>query len=172
MADAPDFRHHTSIEVRFRDLDALRHVNNAVFLSYLEHARLRYLRDVVGIASIRGLAMILASISVDYLSPVHLGETIRVATRVDSIGRTSLSMSHEITVERDGRLAARASSVLVSYDYAAERPQPVSDGWRRALVDFEGRPLDRDADRAAGHAAGTDAPAAAVAALRAGAAVA
>ena len=145
MTDADGFRHHTAIEVRFRDLDALRHVNNAVFLSYLEHARLRYLRDVIGVSSIRGLAMILANINIDYLSPVHMGETVEVATRVDWIGRTSLSMSHEVNALKDERLVARASSVLVSYDYAQERPQAVDDTWRARLTEFEGRSLERDA---------------------------
>ncbi len=143
MSDADDFRHHTSIEVRFRDLDAMRHVNNAVYLTYLEHARLRYLRDVIGISNPRNLAMVLASITCDYLSPVHMGETLEVATRVDWIGRTSLSMSHVVTALRDDREVARASSVLVAYDYSAERPRPVDDQWRRNLEEFEGRSLER-----------------------------
>ena len=146
MTDADGFRHHTSVEVRFRDLDAMRHVNNAVYLTYLEHARLRYLRDVIGISSIRNLAMVLAHISCDYLSPVHMGETVEVATRVDWVGRTSISMSHAITAVKDGRTVARADSILVSYDYAAERPQRVDDVWRARFSEFEGRSLERAAD--------------------------
>ncbi len=143
MTDADGFRHHTSVEVRFRDLDAMRHVNNAVYLTYLEHARLRYLRDVIGVSNPRHLAMVLASITCDYLSPVHMGETLEVATRVDWIGRTSLSMSHVVTALRDDRQVARASSVLVAYDYSAERPRPVDEQWRRNLEEFEGRSLER-----------------------------
>ncbi len=144
MSEAEGFRHHTSVEVRFRDLDAMRHVNNAVYLTYLEHARLRYLRDVIGIANPRSLAMTVASITCDYLSPVHMGETLEIATRVDWIGRTSLSMSHVITALKDDRQVARASSVLVAYDYRAERSRPVDDEWRRNLEEFEGRSLDRE----------------------------
>ncbi|MDQ3881207.1 MAG: acyl-CoA thioesterase [Chloroflexota bacterium] len=143
MTDAP-YRHHTSVEVRFRDLDALRHVNNAVYLTYFEHARLRYLRDVIGIASIKHLAMVLASITCDYLSPVHMGEELEIATRVDWIGRTSLGMSHVARAVRDDREVARADSVLVSYDYRANRPQPVSAAWRASFTEFEGRSLDRE----------------------------
>ena len=138
------YRHHTTVEVRFRDLDAMRHVNNAVYLTYLEHARLRYLRDVVGVATIKNLAMVLATITCDYLSPVHMGEVLDVATRVDWIGRSSVSMSHQVTAERDGRAVARASSVLVGYDYAAQRSRPIDDAWRHALADFEGRMLERE----------------------------
>ena len=143
MSEAEGFRHHTSVEVRFRDLDAMRHVNNAVYLTYLEHARLRYLRDVVGISNPRHLAMVLASITCDYLSPVHMGEILEVATRVDWIGRTSMSMSHVMTAVKDDREVARASSILVAYDYSAERPRPVDEAWRRNLEEFEGRSLER-----------------------------
>ena len=141
----PPYRHHTSVEVRFRDLDALRHVNNAVYLTYVEHARLRYLRDVIGIASVKHLAMVLASITCDYLSPVHMGEELEVATRVDWIGRSSLGMSHTLRSLRDDREVARVGSVLVSYDYDTARPTPVSDEWRASLSEFEGRTLGRAA---------------------------
>ena len=149
MSDLDSFRHRTPIEVRFRDLDAMRHVNNAVYLTYLEHGRLRYLRDVIGISSPRKLAMVLATITCDFLSPVHMGEMLEVATRVDWIGRSSLAMSHQMTAQKDGRAVARASSVLVGYDYTAKRPRPIDEDWRRALQSFEGRSLDRPAVAAA-----------------------
>ena len=149
MNEADGFRHHTSVDVRFRDLDAMRHVNNAVYLTYLEHARLRYLRDVIGISNPRNLSMVLASITCDYLSPVHMGETLEVATRVDWIGESSMSMSHVMTALKDDRLVARASSVLVAYDYTQERPRPVDDEWRRNLEEFEGRSLQRETGRVA-----------------------
>ena len=127
----------------------MRHVNNAVYLTYIEHARLRYLRDVIGISNPRNLAMTVASITCDYLSPVHMAETLEIATRVDWIGRTSLSMSHVITSLKGDRQVARASSVLVAYDYSAEKPRPVDDEWRRNLEEFEGRSLAREPARVA-----------------------
>ena len=122
----------------------MRHVNNAVYMTYFEHARLRYLRDVIGISTIKKLAMVLATITCDYVSPVHMGEDLEIATRVDWIGTSSLGMSHVARTIRDDREVARATSVLVTYDYAEERPQPVNEAWRAALTEFEGRALERE----------------------------
>jgi acyl-CoA thioester hydrolase len=140
-----DFRHRTELEVRFRDIDALRHVNNAVFFSYLEQARARYLIDVLDLDMVSGLPMILASVRLDYRSPIHYGERIGIDTRVDWVGTTSISMSHRLTAGEAGRLAAESVTILVSYDYDTARPQPVPDAWRTRLAAYEGHSLERPA---------------------------
>ena len=146
-----DFRHHTRLEVRFRDIDALRHVNNAVFISYVEQARVRYLRDVLSIGAtdglVDGLPMILARISCDFRSPILFGEPVDVATRVDWVGRSSFGMSHQMTAGEERRPAAEASSVLVCYDYAQGRPEAMRAEWRSSLAAYEGRSLERAAQR-------------------------
>jgi acyl-CoA thioester hydrolase len=140
-----DFRHRTQLEVRFRDIDALKHVNNAVFFSYLEQARARYLSDVLDLDMVRGLPMILASVRLDYRSPIQFGEHISVGTRVDWIGTTSISMSHRMTAGQDERLAAESVTILVAYDYGSARPQPVPDDWRQRAEAYEGHPMERPA---------------------------
>jgi acyl-CoA thioester hydrolase len=57
-----EFRHRTSVEERFRDLDAFGHVNNAVITSYAEHGRIRYLRDVLDVEPVGLMPLILAMI--------------------------------------------------------------------------------------------------------------
>ena len=138
-----EFRHHTRVEVRFRDLDTFGHVNNAVTTSYVEHGRIRYLRDVLGFSPVGEMPMILAMIQVDYTTPIFFGETVDVGSRVDWIGTTSLAMSHRLTAGDDEREVARATSVLVAYDYAESKPMPVPQQWRGALVAHEGRDLVR-----------------------------
>jgi acyl-CoA thioester hydrolase len=138
-----EFRHRTRVEVRFRDLDAFGHVNNAVTTSYVEHGRIRYLRDVLGLEPPGSMSMILAMIQVDYVAPIFYGETVEVASRVDWVGRTSLAMSHLLTDSEDAHELARATSVLVAYDYPAARPMPVPDQWRTVLAAHEGRDLAR-----------------------------
>ena len=138
-----DFRHRTELEVRFRDIDALRHVNNAVFFSYLEQARARYLMEVLGLDMVGGLPMILANVRLDYRSPIQFGERVVIDTRMDWIGTTSLSMSHRMTAGDEYRLAAESTTILVSYDYASARPQPVPDDWRARVAAHEGHSLER-----------------------------
>jgi acyl-CoA thioester hydrolase len=140
-----DYRHRTPVQVRFRDIDAFGHVNNAVVSSYVEQARITYLRDVLGLNPVGPtdrMPLILAMIRVDYLSPIFLEDRIDVGSRVDWVGRTSMGMSHHLA-EEGGRDLARSSSVLVAYDYEQARPMPVPDHWRAALQAHEGRSLER-----------------------------
>jgi len=139
-----DFRHRTRLEVRFRDIDAFGHVNNAVTSTYVEQARVRYLRDVLAVEPVGLMPLILAMIKIDYVSPILFDDTVEVGSRVDWIGTSSIAMSHGLRAD-DGRELARASSVLVTYDYDQARPMPVPDGWRETLAAHEGRALERPA---------------------------
>lgn len=121
------------VEVRFRDLDALGHVNNAVYLTYLESARIGYWFRVTGGSRLQDLDMILARVEVDYRSPASLGETLQVAVRCVSIRRSSFVMAFEVRERREGRLVAEARKVLVHYDYAAGKSRPVPPELRRLL---------------------------------------
>lgn len=121
------------VEVRFRDLDALGHVNNAVYLTYLESARIAYWFHVTGKARLEDLGMILARVEVDYRSPVSLGESLAVSVRCASIRRSSFVMAFEVRGRDGGRLVAEAKKVLVHYDYAAGRSEPLPAELRRLL---------------------------------------
>lgn len=149
-----DFRHRTTLQVRFRDIDAFGHVNNAVFHSYVEQARIRYLLDVLEPdRPFDRLPLILARVELDYRSPITFSEEVAVDTRVDRIGHTSIAMTHRMTVVPEGRLVGDVQSVLVTYDYAAARPTPVADEWRRRIGQHEGRSFDTDTSRPATTAA-------------------
>jgi acyl-CoA thioester hydrolase len=146
-----DFAHRHDVEVRLSDTDAMGHVNNARYLTYVEIARVAYYEQVTGNPLPIGAhgaeeGMILAEIRVTYRSPAFYGETLTVESRVERIGRSSFGMAHRITapVSRYGpaRLIAVADSTLVSYDYPDERPIPVPDEWRSAMRAFEGRDLE------------------------------
>jgi|SRR3954447_3170871 len=109
--------------VRFRDCDAMGHVNNAVFSTYLEEARI----DVLG-----GLRpFILARVEIDFRSQLRAGEQIEIGTRCSRIGMKSFDLEHQI--HADGRVVADARSVLVAYDYETESSVPLSDELRRRL---------------------------------------
>ena len=110
--------------VRFRDCDAMGHVNNAVYSTYLEEARL----GVLG-----GLnAFILARVEIDFRSELRLGEEVEVRTRCSRIGTKSFDLEHVISASA-GRVVVDAKSVLVSYDYALGESVPVPDELRDRL---------------------------------------
>jgi acyl-CoA thioester hydrolase len=128
----------SDVQVRFSDTDALGHVNNAVYLSYLESARVDYLRELLGAKKIEDLGVIIARVEIDYKSPAFHHETMRVGCRVEEIGGSSIRMDYRVEDKDTGRLVALAKSVLVAYDYALGRPTRVSDEWRQKMEDFDG----------------------------------
>ena len=145
-----EYRHRTTLQVRFRDIDAFGHVNNAVFFSYVELARIRYLLDVLTPdTGFERLPLILARVELDYRSPIQFGEEVTVDTSIERIGRTSFAMSHRMTAGPGDRLVGDVQTVLVTYDYESARPIPVPDDWRRRFGEHEGRTFETDASRPA-----------------------
>ena len=125
-------------EVEFRDIDSAGHVNNAVYLTYLETARIKYLIAVLGPEFAYEISLILARIGVDFRAPAFFPETLELGARVTRVGTTSFDLEHEIR-GGDGRLVLEASSVLVAYDYEANAPMTVPDDWRARLDAYEER---------------------------------
>jgi acyl-CoA thioester hydrolase len=128
-----DFSFVFPVQVRFRDLDALGHVNNAVYLTYLESARIAWWLHVTGRTSLQAMDMILARIEVDYRSPAEYPEMLDVGLRCASLGRSSFVLESEIRAREGGRLVAEARKVLVLYDYAVRRSRPLTDDLRARL---------------------------------------
>lgn len=137
MGAVDGYRYTQPREVEFRDVDAAGHVNNAVYLTYIETARIAYLREVLGLETVDELAVIVANVNVDFRTPSYFGERLVIGTRVPRIGTKSFEMDHEL--RSDDRLVAEASSVLVAYDYTLGTAVPVPEDWRRKLEAYETR---------------------------------
>jgi acyl-CoA thioester hydrolase len=131
------FRFSTTIEVRWRDLDALNHVNNAVYFTYLEQARVAYLHELGVVPDTpSGIGFILAEAHCRFKSPLTLGEWVTVYIRVSELRNSSFFFEYRVEGE-DQRLAAEARSTQVCYDYENKRSVPISDEWREAIISFE-----------------------------------
>lgn len=126
----------TPTEVRFRDLDPLGHVNNAVYLTYAELGRMYYFRAIG--ADGGGGNFILARAEVDFLRPVHLGEHLEVGTRVSRVGNSSFQTLSEVWA--DGRLAAKVSAVVVWLEEG--RSARIPDRLREAIRGLETEPVE------------------------------
>ena len=115
--------------VRFNDLDGMGHVNNAVYSTYLEQARLAWfgsdermpLEDVI-----------LARTEIDFRSPLSVGEVVEIGVRPSRLGTKSFELEYELRA--DGRLVAEAKSVLVGYDYERAQSIEVPARWRTRLT--------------------------------------
>jgi acyl-CoA thioester hydrolase len=140
---SPDaFPMRIAITVRFRDLDAMGHVNNSVYLTYFEEARVAYYRALTGKElDPATFDFVIAEIACTYRSPARLGETLEVGIRTGEVRSRSFVFEYVITERESGRLVATGRSVQVAYDYAAGRAKPLSDEIVARMEAFEGRPL-------------------------------
>lgn len=136
----PTFPVHIDLEPRFRDSDAMGHVNNAVFVTYLEVGRQEYWKRVWD-GDYDTVPFVMARIELDLRSPVKLGEVVRIELRTDWVSRSSFGMSYRLTETGSGRLVAEARTVAVTYDWATERSMPVPDALRERFRQVEGREL-------------------------------
>jgi acyl-CoA thioester hydrolase len=127
------------MEIRFRDIDLLGHVNNAVYLSYLEQARALYLQNL-GLRQHHPTTILVRN-EIDYRRALHLGDPLEVAVRVSNIGNKSLEFQYE--VRSSGAVCAVASSVHVWFDFDANASVRVPDSARAAMAAFEGRDLEK-----------------------------
>ncbi len=135
-----DFRFYYPVQVRYSDLDAQWHVNNARFLSIVESARLDYLRHL-GLwdgSSFLDLGVIVADIHIAYLAPIDLDDEIQVGVRISRIGNKSMTFETEIQNVEDGSLKAKSEVVVVAYDYHTLKTIPVPEEWRKRIQEFEG----------------------------------
>ena len=118
------------IAVRWRDLDALGHVNNAVYLTYVEEALNEWLGPVLG------LDWVTARVEIDFSRELRgLGDEVAVRLSLERVGTSSVTGVAQIAGP-DGILAAEARVVVVSWDPATRRPRPLDERQREALADL------------------------------------
>jgi acyl-CoA thioester hydrolase len=118
--------------VRFRDVDAKGHVNNAVFLTYMESARVAFLVELGAVSGLEDLSFIVARIEIDFRAPIAFGDEVEVGVRASRFGSKSFDLDYELRA--GGRLVAEAKSVCVGYDYGTGETVPIPDSWRERLA--------------------------------------
>lgn len=122
--------HRTDIQVRFSDSDALGHINNASYASWVEVARLDFLQCLGKHVT----SLILASLSIDYRRQVELGERIHIDSWIERIGKSSVAVAH--AVYANDQKAADVKSVVVHFDYEAGKAAALDADMRGRLQDY------------------------------------
>lgn len=132
------FRFVTEVQVIWRDMDALGHVNNAVYATYFESARIEYLRALqLENASVYDL--ILAEMTITFTSPALLHEHLLIGVKIATVRNSSFIVESQIVEKEAGRLIAVGRAAVVRYDYQANRSSPIPPEWRAAIDRMEGR---------------------------------
>jgi acyl-CoA thioester hydrolase len=131
-----EFNYETEIPVRFQDLDIAGHVNNAVYVTYLEEARAGYLNEVLGVEEPGDINAVIAHLEVDYRRPVRDDSHVTVALRTLEPGTSSVPMEYEIRFEDE--VVATAETVMVTVDFETGETQPMPESWRKRIAEYEG----------------------------------
>ncbi|HTL99374.1 MAG TPA: thioesterase family protein [Holophagaceae bacterium] len=111
---------------RFRDLDALGHVNNAVMVTFLEQARFQWWRGYLAGRPFEGEGFLIARVEADYRLPILLEDLVRIEVRCVRIGNTSFDLAYRVARGADGALLAEGKTVQVMLDFKTNRPAPLT----------------------------------------------
>lgn len=136
-----NYPYEITLEVAFRDIDAMGHVNNAVFFAYLETVRIKYLGEIMEHSGLMGtelldLPLILVEASCTYKSPALLTEILHIGVGVSRFGTKSFDMLYRLLGE-DGRLVAYGRTVQVMYDYISRSAFPIPEDFRRFVEEYQ-----------------------------------
>ncbi len=136
-----NYPYEINLEVAFRDIDAMGHVNNAVFFAYFETVRIKYLGELMEKSGLLGtelldLPLILVEAACTYKSPALLTEVLHVGTGISRFGTKSFDMLYRIQGE-DNRLIAYGRTVQVMYDYVTRSAFSIPDSLRRYVEEYQ-----------------------------------
>jgi acyl-CoA thioester hydrolase len=123
-----------TLQVRFRDLDAYNHVNNAVYLTYFEEARIAFIA-AIGMRSLFSpeRSTVIAHAEVDYRAPAQLGDQLDIEVTVGEVRNTSYELNYRIVRRSDGRLIATGKTVQVCFNFVLNGPTRLPEAWRHML---------------------------------------
>lgn len=133
-----DYKYKTPIALRFADIDAAGHVNNAVYLTYFEVARFAYWKDVTE-WNLRRDGIIVGRCEVSYLKPITLEDKIHCYVRTTRIGNSSFDMMQLLVRETpDGEeICTVGKTVCISYDYRLNKSVPIPDVERKKMIAYD-----------------------------------
>ena len=123
----------TTVEIRFADIDAMGHVNNAVYFSYFEQARMVYFKErVARIWDWNEDGVIVARNEIDYVFPVFLNDRMVIRLWVEHVGSKSFTVCYRVVVGE--RLCATGKSVLVCFNHKNKATQVLPEAWRTIFL--------------------------------------
>lgn len=134
------FEYDTEMRVRVRDLDHMKHVNNSVYATYMEQARIDYFADVLDL-TLDELEMAVVSSQIEFERQVRYGGYLTIQVRAPELGRTSFPFEYRFLDNDD--VAARARTVQVALDTENDEARPLPDSWRQRIAAHEGIPEEQ-----------------------------
>ena len=136
------FRHSLPLQLRFSDIDALGHLNNAMYFNLYDLGKAKYLTAVRGEEVDWNKAnIVVANVNCNFLRPVYFDEHIAVQTQMLSLQERSFKLLQQIVNIDTGEIKSQCTTVMVGFDVAAACSAPISPEWHDMLCAYEGRDL-------------------------------
>lgn len=123
------FPHWVEIPIRFRDLDPLNHVNNAIFSTYYEEARIQFIAGLPAFSNAldKGFSFVLANINIHFISPAEFPAQLLIGSGITELGNTSISSFQAIYHADSKKLLSVAEASGVWFDLNRQRPAPIPE---------------------------------------------
>lgn len=138
-----EFKHRLGVQIRFNDIDALGHVNNAIYMEFFDLGKATYFTDVNGgPVDWRTANVVVANVNCNYLAPIYFHEPIEVQTQAEYVHDRSVKLLQQLVNTSTGEVKCQCVVIMVGFDVKAGVSAPISDDWKQKLSAFEGRNLD------------------------------
>lgn len=136
-----EFKFYYPIEVRYADLDAQGHLNNAKYLTYFETARTQYYIHL-GLftpgQSFLDIGVIMADARVTFLAPIQFETPVKAGVRFSKLGNKSMTVEQNLVHAESGEVLATGQVILVAFDYHTNKTVPIPDLMREKISTYEG----------------------------------
>lgn len=138
QAEQEAFQHILPVQIRFNDIDGFGHVNNATFQEYFDLGRVDYFKKAFhGQLFTKELALLIASIKTDFMTPVHLHDQVEVRTKVFELGNKSLKMLQHVVDTQSNQVKAVCVSVMVCFRTSDNQSELIPQAWRDKFKEME-----------------------------------
>ncbi len=134
------FHHQINIQIRFKDIDKLGHVNNANHLTYFEMGRVAYFDDVFrNKINWEQISMILAKSEISYKRPITLNDKLICYTKISKLGTKSFDTDYLLVARNNNelQLCAHGKSIMVCYNYITKQTIEIPQEWKSSIKEFE-----------------------------------
>ncbi len=136
------YRHSLDIQARFNDFDGFGHVNNTVYLQYMDLGKEKYISQVIGdIFHEHDDALVIVNINCDFCQVTAYSEPIEVLTRVDAIGKHTITFDQRVVNPASGQTKCHCRTVMVGYSPTIKETIEIPPRWRQAISAHESRTL-------------------------------
>lgn len=132
------YRDSVDIQMRFKDVDLFGHVNNTVYLEYMDMGKVHYIENVLGdIFNNRRDALVIVNINIDFLQPAKFDEHLCVQTCVEAVGVHSITLSQQVANSVTGSVKCRARVVMVGFDATTGESKEIPQAWKDLIAAHE-----------------------------------